>query len=140
MKIKNTAEILFPDRSAACCVTGCWRACRDSYMKFIKAWKKKGGVVAHLTIYGLPVQKVAPKLRKLRKPMLLVVGGEKVPPEVYQAADWNIGVTGQPHSEVAALAITLDRIFQGKELDKKFAKAKLVVVPQERGKKVLRKN
>jgi len=111
----------------------------DSYMKYIRAWKKKGGKVAHLTVYGLPVQKVAPKLRKLRRPLLLVVGGEKVPPEVYHAADWNIAVTGQPHSEVAALAITLDRIFSGKELERKFPNAKLRVVPQERGKKVLRR-
>ena len=111
----------------------------DSYMKFIKEWKRKGGKVAHLTVYGMPVQKVASKLRKLRQPLLLVVGGEKVPPEVYQAADWNVAVTCQPHSEVAALAITLDRIFKGKEMEKKFTKAKLRVVPQERGKKVIRK-
>jgi len=110
----------------------------DSYMRFIKAWKKKGGGVVHLTVYGLPVRKVAPKLRKLRKPLLLVVGGEKVLPEVYQTADWNVAVTGQPHSEVAALAIILDKIFKGKELEKKFPKAKLRVVPQERGKKVVR--
>ena len=110
----------------------------DSYMKFIRAWKRNGGKVCHLTVYGMPVQKVAPKLRKLRKPLLIVVGGEKVPPEVYQASDWNVEVTGQPHSEVAALAITLDRIFGGKELEKKFARAKLVVVPQERGKNVIR--
>ncbi|MBM3303779.1 MAG: tRNA (cytidine(56)-2'-O)-methyltransferase [Candidatus Aenigmarchaeota archaeon] len=111
----------------------------DSYMRFIKAWKKNGGLVAHLTVYGLPVQKVAPKLRKLRKPLLLVVGGEKVPPEVYQAADWNVAVTGQPHSEVAALAMMLDRIFSGRELEKKFPKARLAIVPQERGKRVIRK-
>jgi tRNA (cytidine56-2'-O)-methyltransferase len=111
----------------------------DSYMRFIREWKRRGGVVAHLTVYGVPVQKAAPKLRKLRKPLLLVVGGEKVPPEVYQAADFNVSVTGQPHSEVAALAITLDRIHSGKQMEKRFPKAKLVVVPQERGKKVLKR-
>jgi len=108
----------------------------DNSMKYIRKWR---GVVVHLTVYGLPVRKVAPKLKKIRQPLLVVVGGEKVPPEVYQAADWNVAVTGQPHSEVAALAITLDRIFGGRELEKMFAKAKLVVVPQERGKKVLRR-
>ncbi len=106
-------------------------------MKFIKSWKKKGGRVAHLTVYGLPVEKVAPRLRKARK-LLVVVGGEKVPPEVYQSADWNVAVTGQPHSEVAALAIALDRVFKGRELEKKFTRAKLRVVPQECGKKVVR--
>jgi tRNA (cytidine56-2'-O)-methyltransferase len=111
----------------------------DSYMKFIRKWKAKKGAVAHLTVYGIPVQKAAPKLRKLRKPLLLVVGGEKVPPEVYQASDWNISVTSQPHSEVAALAITLDRIHSGRQMERKFPGAKLVVVPQERGKKVLKK-
>lgn len=103
-------------------------------LKFIKSWR---GEVAHLTVYGIPVQKAMPRLRKSRS-LLVVVGGEKVPPEVYHAVGFNVSVAGQPHSEVAALAILLDRLFRGKELEKRFNRAKLRVVPQERGKKVVR--
>ncbi|NIU84342.1 MAG: tRNA (cytidine(56)-2'-O)-methyltransferase, partial [Candidatus Thorarchaeota archaeon] len=41
-----------------------------------------------------------------------------------------------PHSEIAALAIFLDRLFQRKELKRRFEGAKIKVTPQERGKKI----
>ncbi|MBU0898813.1 MAG: tRNA (cytidine(56)-2'-O)-methyltransferase, partial [Nanoarchaeota archaeon] len=80
-------------------------------------------------------------MRKIpkNKNLLILVGGEKVPGEVYQMADLNIAVTNQPHSEIAALALFLDMYFSGKELDKKFTKAKLRIIPQEKGKKILSK-
>ena len=37
--------------------------------------------------------------------ILIIVGGSKVPGKVYKAADWNVSVTTQPHSEVSSLAI-----------------------------------
>ncbi|MCK7488956.1 MAG: hypothetical protein MZU79_00960 [Anaerotruncus sp.] len=52
---------------------------------------------------------------------MIVVGAEKVPPEIYQLADWNVAVGNQPHSEVAALAITLDRIADCEPLDRSFS-------------------
>ena len=107
----------------------------DKWKRFIKDFK---GEKIHLTMYGLPVQKTIPKIRKFRKDLLVIVGGEKVPGEVYQLADFNISVTSQPHSEVAALAIFLHEYFQGMELTKKFNDAKRKVIPQERGKKVIR--
>jgi tRNA (cytidine56-2'-O)-methyltransferase len=45
-------------------------------------------------------------------------------------------VTNQPHSEVAALAVTLDRLFEGRELDREWADAERRVVPQQTGKLV----
>jgi tRNA (cytidine56-2'-O)-methyltransferase len=108
------------------------------WKKAINAYKKKGYAVVHLTVYGLPILKKIGSIRKKGK-ILLVIGGEKVPWEMYGLADFNVSVTGQPHSEIAALAIFLDRVFAGKELDKKFAKAKKIVIPQERGKKVIGK-
>jgi tRNA (cytidine56-2'-O)-methyltransferase len=69
--------------------------------------------------------------------LLIVVGAEKVPPEVYQAADFNISVGNQPHSEVAALAILLDRLAQGKEFSKEFEGGNIKVLPCERGKRVV---
>jgi len=108
----------------------------ENPMKVIRNWKDKK---VHLTMYGLPVQKKIQEIRKVKN-LLVVVGGEKVPPEVYQECDWNIQVTGQPHSEVSALAVFLHEYFQGKELEKKYRKAEKIIVPQERGKKVLEKN
>ena len=67
----------------------------------------------------------------------MIVGSEKVPAEVYQLADYNIGITNQPHSEIAALSVFLHEYFKGKEFGKKFKKSQIKIVPQERGKKVL---
>ena len=67
----------------------------------------------------------------------MVVGAEKIPFEVYEHADFNVGVTNQPHSEIAALAVFLDRLFEGRELDREWEDADQVVVPQEAGKKVV---
>jgi tRNA (cytidine56-2'-O)-methyltransferase len=68
---------------------------------------------------------------------MIVVGAEKVPPEIYQLADWNIAVGSQPHSEVAAVAITMDRIADGEPLEREFPDAELTIVPVERGKQVI---
>jgi len=103
---------------------------------FVKEWKKQGGKVAHLTMYGERVQDVAGEIRK-EKRLLVVVGAEKVEKEMYLAADYNVSVTNQPHSEVAALTIFLDRYFDGDELEKEFGQAKVKIVPNKCGKSVL---
>jgi tRNA (cytidine56-2'-O)-methyltransferase len=66
----------------------------------------------------------------------VVVGAEKVPAEMYDLADWNVAVGNQPHSEVAALAVFLDRLFLGQELRLDF-EGGLKIVPSSRGKRVL---
>jgi tRNA (cytidine56-2'-O)-methyltransferase len=106
--------------------------------KFLKEKRREGWEILHLSMYGLPYQKELPKIRKSKKNKLIVVGSEKVPPEVYQIADYNLSVTNQPHSEVAALALFLHDFFKGKELNKKFAKPKIKIVPQKCGKKTLK--
>ena len=97
------------------------------------------GCVVHLTMYGEPVQEVEVDVREahVEAPLLVVVGAEKVPFEVYEHADWNVGVTNQPHSEVASLAVFLDRLFEGRELDRDWENPDRVVVPQETGKRVV---
>ena len=104
-----------------------------------KIIKKFKGIKVHLTMYGMPVQEEISEIRAatIGKNLLIIVGGEKVPGEIYHLADYNIAVTGQPHSEVAALAIFMHEFFEGMELEKKFSRAKLTVIPQERGKKIL---
>jgi tRNA (cytidine56-2'-O)-methyltransferase len=97
----------------------------------IRDWK---GRSVHLTMYGMPLKRKIDALRKCRD-LLVIVGGEKVPREAYQLADWNVAVTNQPHSEVAALAILLHEYFHGKELALKFPGARKRISPQERGKR-----
>ena len=109
----------------------------DEPRSFVRDW---GGRVVHLTMYGLPIQEVEAEVREAheREPLLVVVGAEKVPFDVYEAADWNVGVTNQPHSEVAGLAVFLDRLFEGLELDREWEDASHRVVPTETGKRVER--
>jgi len=103
---------------------------RKDWRAVMKGWK---GKTVHLTMYGEPLNDRVGLLRK-EKDLLVIVGAEKVPSEVYRNADFNISVSGQPHSEVAALAVFLDRFFEGKELEKRFSGAKLRIVPQAHGK------
>ena len=98
--------------------------------------RKDGRKVVHLTMYGLPLLERVGELRRFTK-FLVVVGGPKVPGEMYHMADYNISVTNQPHSEVAALAIALHEIQGGEELKRDFGKSKLRVLPKERGKQVI---
>ena len=97
------------------------------------------GRVVHLTMYGEPIQEVEAELVDAHgdEPLLVVVGGEKVPFSVYERADWNVAVTNQPHSEVAGLAVLLDRLFEGRELDREWTGADRRVVPQATGKRVI---
>ena len=114
------------------------------------------GEIVHLTMYGLLVHEQIGTLRERYRgttaddgdgdgdgdtdtsgrPMLVVVGAAKVPFDIYERADWNLAVTNQPHSEIAALAVFLDRLYQGAELDREFADADRTVIPQATGKRV----
>ncbi|AGN01844.1 tRNA 2'-O-methylase [Salinarchaeum sp. Harcht-Bsk1] len=104
-------------------------------ISILEEWE---GSIAHLTMYGEPVQTVEEEVRTAHReePLLVVVGAEKVPWDVYEHADWNLGVTNQPHSEVAALAVFLDRLFEGQELDREWDDAERAVVPKAEGKLV----
>ena len=85
-------------------------------------------------MYGMPVGDKIPEIRKSKKDKLIIVGGQKVPSEVYHLSDYNIAIGNQPHSEIAALAVFLDRLFEGDELNRSF-KGKKSIIPQECGKK-----
>ena len=113
------------------------------FIDFVKDWKalvkthkENHGIVVHLTMYG---EKLLPILETLRlqlgrNPIMVIVGAGKVPGEVYTLADYNVSVTSQPHSEISALAVFLDRLQGGKELDKTFKNAQIKIVPTARGK------
>ncbi len=107
----------------------------QSWKDVIRKHKKKKYKIIHLSMYGMPIQKQISKIRK-SKNILIIIGSEKVPPEVYQLSDFNIAITSQPHSEIAALAIFLHEYQKGKELDKSFTKAKIKINPAAKGKDV----
>ena len=102
---------------------------------FLKDWKKQGGIVIHLTMYGVELSDKLQEIQDLEKEeLLIVVGGVKVPGQVFELADYNIAIGNQPHSEVAALAVFLDRITEGEARKQKFKDANYEIVPMERGK------
>ncbi|MDT7888174.1 MAG: tRNA (cytidine(56)-2'-O)-methyltransferase [Desulfurococcales archaeon] len=108
----------------------------ESWRRTIEEWRKGGGCIVHLTMYGIPVDDAIDQIRTC-KDLLVIIGSEKVPREVYELSDYNISIGSQPHSEVAALAIFLDRLFRGEELRIGYTDARIVIVPSPRGKYIL---
>ncbi len=102
----------------------------------IREWKRSGGRVVHLTVYGLPLPSVIDEIQGELGDLLVVVGSEKVPREVFRLADWNVSVTNQPMSEVAALAVFLDWLGEHREFGIEFQDAETVIVPSAHGKVV----
>jgi len=96
------------------------------------------GTIVHLTMYGDELEKSIKKIDK-NKDILVIIGAEKVPAYIYEAADFNISVGNQPHSEVAALSIFLDRYTVGTWQNQKF-NGKLEILPTNKGKKVISKD
>ena len=90
----------------------------DKWKTIVKKKKDDGFKIVHLSMYGESINRVQENLRK-EKNLLIVVGAEKVPREIYELADYNIGVGSQPHSEISALSILLDRIQNGKNVQVK---------------------
>lgn len=112
------------------------------WKRVVKEWRAKGGIVVHLTAYGenIGASSVLERIRACGKDVLVVVGSQKVPGEFYseRVSDFNVAVGNQPHSECASLAVFLDRFFEGKALKRSFRNARMRIVPQERGKKIVR--
>ncbi|MCX6661626.1 MAG: tRNA (cytidine(56)-2'-O)-methyltransferase [Euryarchaeota archaeon] len=104
------------------------------HKKIIKSWK---GDIVHLTMYGEELEKAIRSLDTNRD-LLIIVGAEKVPPYFYEIADLNVSVGNQPHSEVAALALFLDR-FTKAAWEKKQFDGNIQIIPCVKGKKVLSK-
>jgi tRNA (cytidine56-2'-O)-methyltransferase len=102
------------------------------WQNIVKRWE---GITVHLTMYGEHIDDLVPSIPK-NKDLLVIVGAEKVPGDIYKMVDYNISVGNQPHSEVAALAVFLDRFLKGKGLKKDF-KGKINILPSKDGKKVV---
>jgi tRNA (cytidine56-2'-O)-methyltransferase len=114
-----------------------------SWKETVKEWKQKGGIVVHLTVYGENIQTsdVLQRIKATGKNILAIVGSQKVPAAFYseKVSDFNIAIGNQPHSEVSSLAVFLDRLFEGRTLEKKFKNWRIKVEPASRGKHVIRR-
>lgn len=121
--------------------SGFWVKTDVSYRSEMRKWKESGGIVVHLTMYGINMPDCIDALRKeaAMKKVMVVVGAEKVPGDVYQMADYNVAVGNQPHSEIAALALFLDWLQEGREFSREFNDGELKIVPSEHGKSVQKK-
>jgi len=111
-------------------------------IEFITNWKnvisskKDTSKIIHLTMYGENINDVQKDIQE-EQDVLIVVGAEKVPREVYDKADYNVSIGNQPHSEISALAILLDRIQNGVQFEKKYDNSKRVIIPSKNGKNVI---
>ncbi len=55
--------------------------------KCSEGMEKNGGEIVHLTMYGEPVQDAISTIKNSNEDKLVVVGGSRVPSQVYQDAD-----------------------------------------------------
>jgi len=107
----------------------------NSWKSVIKEWKNSSNKIVHLTMYGIDVDDAMKQIKKDGKDLMIVIGAEKVPKELYDISDYNVSIGNQPHSEIAALAIFLDRLFEGRQLRQEF-KGKMKIVPSVKDKVV----
>lgn len=109
----------------------------DISIRYEDSWRKEitefEGLKVHLTMYGERINEVEDVLEDRlsgEEDLLVVVGAEKVPRWVYENVDFNVSVGNQPHSEIAALAVFLDRMKEG-EIKQEFDGAEIEVEPSE---------
>ena len=106
-----------------------------SGMGHLKHHVANGGVAVHLTMYGEPFRKAIPKIRRDR-PLVIVVGGAKVPGDVFKICQHNVAVGNQPHSEVAALALFLEGWNGPSASERLLENGELIINPSAKGKDV----
>ena len=104
---------------------------RKDWRNLVKEWE---GDIVHLTMYGTDIDQFFKKGNEINNP-LIIVGAEKVPREVYDLSNYNIAVGNEPHSEVAALGVFMDRLNK-RNIDKSIG-GKISVLPTEEGKRVI---
>lgn len=110
-----------------------------NWRSFLKQSKLDGSSIILCTMYGKNLPDVEQEIKNIKSKsnIIIVIGSEKIPSDLLYLSTMNIAISNQPHSEVAALAVILDRIFSGHQLGMKFDNAKLKIVPEKQGKKVI---
>ena len=110
-------------------------------MSFLRRFAKdagdgKPGQIVHLTMYGESWRESLSSIESNR-PMVIVVGGTKVPGEVFRLANYNISIGNQPHSAVAALGVFLESLIGQIDESKHFQGGEIQVVTSLDRKKVM---
>jgi tRNA (cytidine56-2'-O)-methyltransferase len=108
------------------------------WRRAVQEWKDKKGILVHLTVYGLSLPECIQRIRESGRDIMVVVGSEKMPAEMFKLADWNVSVTNQPMSEVAALAVFLDWYKDHKHFDTLYPEASVRIIPSRSGKRIER--
>lgn len=111
-----------------------------NWRKLIDNHKQQGTKIIHLTMYGINVDECIDEINQKKENLLVVISAEKAPKDIYFNADYNIAIGNQPHSEISALALFLDRIFNGLQLKQTFNDAKVKIIPMAKGKRVIKKD
>ncbi len=106
-----------------------------NWRRTIKEKKSKSFKIVHLTMYGEPINSIQSELRTVKN-MVVVVGAKKVPRDTYELADFNVSVGNQPHSEISALAVLLDRTQGGEQFAMGFSNGNRQIIPTKKGKNV----
>lgn len=111
------------------------------WRKAVNEWRNKGGIVVHLTAYGENIESsnVLKEIKDSRKDAIVIVGCQKVPGEFFaeDVSDFNVAIGNQPHSECASVAVFLYRFLGGKALSMDFPSARVKIIPQRRGKRIV---
>lgn len=107
-----------------------------NWKKVVKEKKANSRKIIHLSMYGESINDLQNSIQKEEK-ILIVVGAEKVPREIYDLADYNVAVGNQPHSEISALAVLLDRIQKGNQFLTRFENSAREIIPTKKGKNVI---
>ena len=105
-------------------------------MSLLRGASKEGTTIVHLTMYGEPAAEAIPRI-PLDRDAIIVVGGSKVPGEVFRISDYNVSIGSQPHSEVAALAVFLNSWIGPIDEESRFSGGEFTIVPSERNKIVI---
>ncbi|MFO8052065.1 MAG: HDIG domain-containing protein [Thermoplasmatota archaeon] len=107
----------------------------QSRKPLLRGWN---GTIVHLTMYGAPLKDVIYRIPRDER-ILVIVGAEKVPRDVFDLSHFNVSVASQPHSEVSALALFMDRLCGGRQLELDLPGGRSRIVPDHTGKKVVAK-
>ena len=111
----------------------------DKWRPILQEKKRHNYLIIHLSMYGESINDIQDVLHDHAKDknVLVVVGAKKVPRDVYDISDYNVSVGNQPHSEISALAVLLDRMHKGRQFQTTFTDARLQIIPSRHGKNVI---
>ncbi len=107
-----------------------WRYEENPISWLRKISKNNEVIIVHLTMYGKNWKESNKKIES-NKSLVVVVGGTKVPAEVFEISDYNISVGNQPHSEVAALAVYLESLIGFIDENEHFQGGELTIIPSD---------